>query len=225
MNKKTFCYIIFSFALILGNITYTTFFKIKAADAYDSLKPNFEIDNLYASQKKNIPVTQLEFYEKAKNLSFESSRICQEMYHINFDDIPVNSLKGIPGSYRYFMEQGNIYATSKNKMHVGKFTVLLLKVESVQLRNTKIKIDFEASNDDLFCSYMKLVYLHLNGQEEVKYIPIGTTYENKAAVTINRNETCKFLKAIYIFCATKNNTVSKFHLQDLYHHMEIEYLN
>lgn len=120
------------------------------------------------------------------------------------------------------MDHGNIYdIASKNKFLIGRFNTLLIRVENVQLLNNKIQLSFESFGDDLLCSYMKLVYLSFNGNKEVKYIPLEPL-ENEVSIVINSNEKGKFLKTIYIFSATENESVLNYRLCDFYNNMEIE---
>jgi hypothetical protein len=220
--KKKWGYMVFSLFVILIVIVYTKIMQIKGTTVYDCMNPNFEIENLNAAQKEDIPIEHLQFYEKVKYISFESDNICKKNYSIDFDDIPFNSLKGFPGKYRYFMDHGNIYdIASKNKFLIGRFNTLLIRVENVQLLNNKIQLSFESFGDDLLCSYMKLVYLSFNGNKEVKYIPLEPL-ENEVSIVINSNEKGKFLKTIYIFSATENESVLNYRLCDFYNNMEIE---
>lgn len=218
MKRRLGC-IVFHFFVILIVAGYVQFIQIKNTTAYDCMVPGFEVDNLYTSQVENIPAEHRQFYEKIRYFTFKSDNISGKDYRIDFDDIPFNSLKGFPGKYRYFMDSGSVYDTSeKNKGLIGKFTAVLIRVEEVHLRNNKIELSFEFQDNDLMCSYVKLVYLSLNGKEKIKYIPIG----DQRSIVINSNENGNFLKTIYLFSSTKNEPMLNCHLSDPYNHMEIE---
>lgn len=221
MEKRKWVYLCFFLFVMLMAVVFvhTRIMQMRGTTVYDCMKPNFEINDLYVTQKENIPIEHLQFYEKAKYISFESDNIREENYSIDFDYIPLRSLKGLPGQYLYFMDHGNIYEeVSKNKSFIGRFTTILIRVENVHLFNNKVQLSYESAGDDLLCSYMKLVYLLFNGNKEVKYIPL----ENEGSIDIRINEKGKFLKTIYIFAAKENELVINYHLSDFYNHMEIE---
>ncbi|MBO5159585.1 MAG: hypothetical protein J6B94_08345 [Lachnospiraceae bacterium] len=200
-KKLIFVYIILYTAFI---IFWVKFNHVRDSICTDPLKPNYEFDTMYRTPSQ-VPAEHLDFYDNARYMAFRSPVIDGDRYELDFTDIPFNSLKGYPEEYRYYIDQGNVYEKCSANKNYGKYTALLVLVEKTKLFNQEIQIQFDCSEGQLYGAYAKLVYLSLDGNKTIKFVPLEPS-ENQIALNINSNLNSGFLKAIYIFYVTKEES-------------------